>query len=705
MMNWLKNSSVEPVAPEPSAPAPDLTTLDDAGLLAFITDSSATPALREAALARLQQDADLKKIAKWAAEHDKRLYRQATARLNQQREQQNALKHAQELLEQFQQLHASSLLPLNRLAELDEAWQALESHLQDSASRTQHADLRSAIEQRVTARTQLQQQASGLRNQLEVMRIDIDSAGKIRLETLAQSVQDISQQLAGIVAHTEISALTSSQLSALDDALQAARGALEQRAAHLAQPVEDVVAVEPASEKIAPVLNSVELQQALDQLLQALNEGHIDTALEHETQLSARVKGHAVDPVIQAQLKRARAELARLKGWESFGVDVVRDGLIEEALALPNKGLNLEALGSATRELRERWKTLDTQAGTGAPTPLWKRFNQACEVAYEPVAQWLNEQTALKTQLVEEAENLAQKFEAQVAQSAAENAIEWKKIASQTDSLRQRWRATARHGQRALLQRFEAALLRLQQPLDAHYQGEQQAREALIQSAKNLLQDPKAHFGKLRSVQQDWQARAKNSPLPKSKEQSLWQEFRSSCDAAAEKMKQGLNAEREREQSVQRERAAKQQQAQTSFEIALQKVLLAAQLANDPSLRAQWDALGHAGALEAALKARVDAALPAEATFNDRLIELEIEAGLPSDGHETRRRELQIAMLARKMKGGGSADESWALLQNLLRQNYSLEQAQRLVKVLRAKPQWLKLRSERHEAGPRGPQR
>ena len=710
MINWLKNSSDEAVPKVEAVAAPDVTTLDNAGLLALITDSSSTPALREAALARLQQDADIKQVAKWAADHDKRLYRQANARLTQQREQQHALKNAQDLLEQFQQLHDNSLLPLNRLAELDHAWNALETHLHDTASRAQHASLRSTIEQRVIARTQLQQNASGLRNQLEALRIDIDSAGKIRLETLAQSVEDISQQLVKVVAHAEISALTSSQLNALDDALQAARGALEQRAAHLAKPSEEIVAPAPSPEKTAPAIDANEVKQMLEQLQQALSEGHIDAALERESQISARVKGHVIDPKLHAQLKRAHAELARLKGWERFGVDVVRDGLIEEALALPNNGLSVEALGNAVRELRERWKTLDTQAGAGAPVPVWKRFNQACETAYQPVANWLNEQTALKTQLVEEAENLAQTFEAQVAENSAdrsaENAIEWKKIASQIDSLRHRWRNTARHGHRALLQRFDTALLRLQQPLDAHYQREQQAREALIQRAKTLLQDPKAHFGKLRTLQQDWQTRAKNVSLPKSKEQSLWQEFRSTCDAAAEKMKQGLNAEREREESVQRERAAKQQQAQTSFETALQKVLLAAQLAGDASLRAQWDALGSAGVLEAALKARVDAALPLEATFNDRLIELEIEAGLPSNGHETRRRELQIAMLARKMKGGGSADDSLALLQNLLRQNFDLEQAQRLVNVLRAKPQWLKLRSERSgERSERTPQR
>lgn len=649
MLNhWFTNKTPQTEETQATAEfsAVDIASLDAEGLCRLVTapNGQAWDAQREEALARLADDeVSLKRVVKWAGEHDKNLYRLAQGHLLAIRTRQQAGIEAQRLLEQFEQLLASDIPALNRVVELDHAWEALRPKLDDAPSLEKHQQLRASIETRLQARTLLQQQANILRTQLEGLRADIDSAGQIKLDGLAEQLATTAEALPVLVASKEISALSSTQVVALDEALQSALTALANRRAHF-----DAVAAIPS---VASVASS-------------------------SSQPTPKTK----PPKKSMQVKQERAQEANLRDWQKFGTEVVRQGLIEEALALLQNQCEPEALGRSVRELRERWKAVDTQMGHGAPAPLWKRFDDACEKAYAPVVAWLAENAQLRVQLAEQAE-------AALSEWLAAPTPDWRKLHGVVDNLRQRWRAlggTPRtEAAKEATRRFEAAWAQLFEPLQAQRQKEENERRDLIARAHALGTQTHVSFGKLRLLQDEWQNRAKSFPLTKAKEQSFWLEFRDACNVVMTQIKQKQTAEREREHAERHERQQRQDRAKRALHSALEKIKLAPQLNDNPELVAEWKSLqekyGDAGALQKALQQRVDQPEPYSANFRDDLITLEIELGVPSPGDETRRRELQIGLLARKLKGEKISGGTLSALQTLLRQRYTLADAQRLV--------------------------
>lgn len=617
--------------------------------VALITaaDTTINAAQREAALARVTDETDLKRVAQWAAEHDKRLYRLATTRLQDLRSRAQAAQQAEALLAQYQQWLGNDVLALNRLAELDHAWSALEKNLTHTEWPQRHAEVRSALEQRVLARVQLQQHAHSLRNQLEGLRADIDSAGSLKLDELGAQLTQTAAHLPELLASKEISVLSSQQLTALDEALRAAQQALQDRQTHWAQ---------------------------------VTAQAHVSRA----PPANAPVAAAPAPKRISAREKRERAEQQRLRDWRQFGGEVVRQGLIDEAGALSTQSLAPAALAHAVKQLRARWKALDAQMGAGAPTAWWKRFDAACEQAYAPAAAWFAEQVRQRELQAQQRDEYLQQAEQQARELLATEPRDWRKIVSTIDHWRQRWRALGAVPKEAA-QRFEAALSELQTQLHAQRQTEEQARLDLIQRAQALADQTPIRFSSLRALQEEWQTRAKRCPLAAPKEQALWQIFRQACETVAQSLKQSRQAERERVQTAQQARDQALQRTRRIEQAAIEKIIAATAQNLAPSATE----LAETGALRVALEQRYQQPKPLSATFRDDLIRLELEAGLPSPGDETRRRELQISLLAQKMKGERWLSQPFEMFLALLPQQYNAGHAERLVALLRRYPQWV----------------
>lgn len=673
MLNhWFKKNGPENQEKSSSGAAPQAGAAVSAREQAMLPEPSwatGSTSEREAALAQVQDEAEIKRIAKWAADHDKRLYRLAQGRLNERRQQAMAQTEAARLIEAYTQWLETDVLALNRIAELDQAWAAIEKKLSSPQQVDQHALLRSRLENRILARIQLQQQANHLRLQLEGLRADIDSAGQLKLDALSQALEQLAQQLPTLVTSPEISALSAQQITILDEALTSARQAWYARHEHF---------------------------EAVAQALQASQSKEVKTVVEPRTTKK-------LTPPSAAE-KLERAEQSRLRDWQQFGTEVVRLGLIEEAESLPILGHAPESLADTVKELRERWKKVDAQIGTGAPAALWKRFDQACEKAYAPAAQWLAQQALLREENTRKKQQLLEQAEAEVQSLITEHSPDWKKISATVDSLRQRWRAVGpvkREQSKALVQKFDAALDRLIQPLQRQREKEQVERQSLISKARQLTQQGITNFSQLRHLQQDWQSRARHCPLPTHLEQALWTEFRHACQQVADQIKQAKNTERERELQGQRERRERELEQKNHLLNTVKKMHLLCQPQHDAGLPEQWESMGSAGPFEKILQKRLQQTQTLSPDFDDQLIRLEIESGLPSPGAEVRRRELQINLLAQKLKGAQVLGSVRQVFESLLAQAYEQRHVERLVTVLQHYPQWFKSAVQEKKLQPR----
>ncbi|NJN45244.1 MAG: DUF349 domain-containing protein [Candidatus Competibacteraceae bacterium] len=169
---------------------------------------------------------------------------------------------------------------------------------------------------------------------------------------------------------------------------------------------------------------------------------------------------------VDARLQVCVPRLGELRGWRRWGTHQAREHLCEEAESL--LGLELPPLDIAERikKLRATWKHLDGTEGAASRT-LWKRFDKACEQAYEPCQAYF----AAKTR--ERQHNLAQKQAVCEQLEHFESDTDWSRI-NWRDADRflrdtqKRWHKIGpinRADKKSLDRRFETALKRFDKHL------------------------------------------------------------------------------------------------------------------------------------------------------------------------------------------------------------------------------------------------
>ena len=157
----------------------------------------------------------------------------------------------------------------------------------------------------------------------------------------------------------------------------------------------------------------------------------------------------------------------------------------EEAPA-PKPRLGGRKMQEALRELREQWKEVDRSA---APNhALWRRFDEACNLAYAVVQAWLDKVKA------DAAQHRAQRLaliaevkawgEANAGQPAA--STDWRAFARAVHQFSERWRNAGHLGEKAFAElqpQWKAAIAAAVAPLDAVQKDSIQRRHALIEEA------------------------------------------------------------------------------------------------------------------------------------------------------------------------------------------------------------------------------
>lgn len=564
-----------------NTPAPtkkiDLAQLDELTLGAFTAPTAGERAARiRDWLATNPANDALSQVFKELSVKDKGAAKLVRERLDEGRR----MRDQEALVAQWAE-KAQSLLALAKLNIADAlAWQRDAAKAGAPLSREPLAGLKQALAERVRGiedlqhRTQVQREAAVLLAQrIEVLSTKPWQDAQAAREVLQADVQHWQNQALALAqdaawisveprftgyldsAKTQLLAVWEAFGAALDQAIAASEDVCAPlppvpvwadalRAARPQEPGNSVptapkAVVDPAA--VAAANEAVE--KAVLALEQELSQGHGKASAGAALALRASLKEHSrgLDSRLDARAHAALGAAGELEGWQRWRSDQLREELVRQAEALLQRPAG-QALGGrkmqeSLRFLREQWKQTDQG---GAPNHgLWRRFDAACNEAYKTVESWLEKAKAESAEHKKQRQGLIAELQAwTVAQGEKSDAVDWKAQSRELHQFGDRWREAGHVGDKLFTElqgQWKAAMAAASQGLEAAQAQSLARRNALIEEAQKLGQEPNVRIDAIKALQQRWQVEAQGVPMDRRQEQKLWDAFRKPLDEVFER--------------------------------------------------------------------------------------------------------------------------------------------------------------------------
>jgi len=551
------------------------------------------PALdvRLAALERLDQTTVLERVAKQARGKDKRVARLARAKLEELAARAERPRRQVELCEALERLAEGAVADIARARQVEGQWQALAEDappaLQERASRAM-AELERIVAERQAAAEHLAHQrelcaraetlleevtAAVADEQAQVLPLHqaaalLDSAwrslaenGEVNTGCEARFVDaftSLNTRLCRLdedrAAHARFQSLVDEARSVADGPallgrhalgrLEARWGDLESRHPVLATEGYQSAfkaAMERAAGRIREVRGqekalTTELERLLSDLEQALSEGELQHAISSRDKARDRLGklqaiGAAHMDGRQRRLRRLEGRLAELRDWRRYGLEQVRQELIERMQALVGDTTPPPKLAGLVHQLQEEWRGLDRANGP-ASEALWQAFDQAGHQAFEPCRAFFADQEAQRQAHIHEREAFCDDLEAAYHLVNWEQP-DWAAVERDLRAARRRWRklgGVAPEAWRTLDSRFRGLVDGFERQLEPERQREKERREQAIRQLEALAgeSDLRRATALAKQAQAEW---APTVPLPRRAEQALWRRFKAANDA------------------------------------------------------------------------------------------------------------------------------------------------------------------------------
>lgn len=563
-----------------------LVQVDNSALMLQLVREDASIEVRLAAVARIEDAAELHVIAKEARKRDKRLSKAARERAEAldlaqaQRESRQALCEVMETLAQSDAISNDAA----QFQTVSQQWQGVAEGGEAEIVARYNKAFETVVERREQnaarrgERLAILEKLEILRDRLnEAERFDdelngeLEAASKILLpgweqaeplidpseaqrlqrrwdeaqkrieerERLIRRHQERSEEFEAVLRDLEEAkgldrkALESFQkrwtaLTRLED--EAAMGRLQQRFNERHQQI--LSSLDRRLEKRREQMQSAE--DDLRQLDEALSLGELKQAIHLRDHIQKLIGDGDLSEDeqrrLRGRLQKMAGRLQELQDWRRWGGSQAREQLCDEAESLLENGEEPEAQANNIRELRKRWKSLDRSAGL-APDALWERFDAACSKAWEPCEVWFQQQAEQRKDNRVQRDGIVQQLEALVADTDWENP-DWQLLQQTLRDTRTQWQEAGqvdRSERKFLDKRFWDQHRALEQKLKAERDREKQRREALIEDLRTLAQgdDLGAAINAAKQAQSEWNPTLR---MNRKAEQVLWQSFREVCD-------------------------------------------------------------------------------------------------------------------------------------------------------------------------------
>jgi len=295
------------------------------------------------------------------------------------------------------------------------------------------------------------------------------------------------------------------------------------------------------------VANEEELDQArelLKQLESELEQGELHKALETRSALQLAIKGHGKNKewqILNNRMNSMQARLRELRDWQHWSNNKIRKRLIAEMEVLPSADLHPDALLDRIKSLQQEWKNLEQSEQipgdkkfSAAPW-MGRKFNAAGHAAFDTAKPFLDKRSEIQSR---HAQSLAT-FCAELEQLANADPVDWTALAKGLARGRRKLSSlneVPANQRQKLARKLKAMLDKTNTVLQAHYQDVELEKMKLIRAASQLVHmaERSEAIAQAKALQSDWKAAGS---LWRSKEQELWNQFRSHIDPLFDELK------------------------------------------------------------------------------------------------------------------------------------------------------------------------
>jgi hypothetical protein len=285
-------------------------------------------------------------------------------------------------------------------------------------------------------------------------------------------------------------------------------------------------------------------QKAVTEVLEAL-EKQVAEALAASSPLAAeavnplrealKAHGKNLDTALDERVHKALTDAGDSEGWQRWLADQVRQNLVTQAEALLDAEkvptLGGRKLQDKLRQLRESWKQTDQG---GLPNhALWRRFDTACNEAYQAVVAWLEQMKKESADHRAQRVALMEEVKAWTAEHAQSD--DWRAQLRALHQFADRWRNAGHLSEKTfgeMQSQWKSIFKDAAAPLEAAQKASVERRQALIEEARQVGAAPALRVDAVKALQQRWQAEAQAVPLDRKTEQKLWEVFRAPLDEA-----------------------------------------------------------------------------------------------------------------------------------------------------------------------------
>jgi len=290
-----------------------------------------------------------------------------------------------------------------------------------------------------------------------------------------------------------------------------------------------------------------ELEQAnelLAKLETELEEGKLHDALASRLKLQQLGKGHGKNrewQKINHKMSGMHARLRELHEWHHWSNNKIRKRLIAEMEVLPSADLHPDAMLDRIKSLQKQWKELEHseqipgEKHFAAAPWMWRKFSAAGHAAFDTVKPYLDKRSEIQSR---HAQSLAT-FCAELEQLAEAEPKDWTALSRGLNRGRKKLHGLnnvpARQRQK-LAKKLKKTLDKANAVIQDHYKDVEVEKMKLIRAASQLahVADRAEAIGQAKALQSEWKAAGS---LWRSREQKLWNEFRSHLDPLFEDLK------------------------------------------------------------------------------------------------------------------------------------------------------------------------
>lgn len=403
----------------------------------------------------------------------------------------------------------------------------------------------------------------------------VAEAARPELDTLVQRAQQLATRPATDKTGAEVNGLMSefdkawntlrrptksdqaarTHFMALAGELQARQQALQTAAAAPAPRRDDAGSTAPNP----PAVDYSELDRALEAADQALEAGDISAAhqaLGNARSLHDRLPKRQRRRETDGQLTRMAARLKEMRDWQHWSNNKLRERLIERVGEIDAATLHPDAVTERLKELRERWKELEEQQALpgekrrhAAPGGQWRRFQKACQDAFEQARPMLEKRSELRKESLQELRDFLDDAE----QTSSRDDVDRDTLIRYQRASREALRNLSaippqQRGQMAgkLRQQMDA----ISALIDKEFDAAESEKRRLVAEARKLAheKDRAVAIDRAKALQAEWKRIGTGR---RKTDQQLWKEFREPIDPLFE----GLKQEREQERKAEHERA------------------------------------------------------------------------------------------------------------------------------------------------------